>query len=420
MATIKAFRAIRPVKELAEKVAALPYDVMSREEAKKMIEGNEFSFLRVDRAEIELDDTIPFDNSLVYEKASENLKEFIRKGILVQDPKEYLYLYRLEFEGKSQAGLVACLSVDEYMEGIIKRHEHTRQDKEQDRTKHILKCNANTGPILMFYREQSEIQETIDEWMQNKAPLNNFVSEDGIAHRIWVIDNPDTIKRLAELYRGVKSLYIADGHHRCAAAAGACLEKRKNGYKGNEEFNFFLGVIFPHSQLRILDYNRVVSDLNDMTQEEFIKAIPSSNRGTGTVFEVCPVEQAKAYRPQQKHNMGMFTGNKWYRLKAIPGSWDSNDPVESLDVSILQKNLLEPVLGIKDLRTDERIEFVGGIRGLEELEKRVALGAAAAFSLYPTSIQELMEVADAGRVMPPKSTWFEPKLRSGLFIHDLG
>ena len=420
MATIKAFRAIRPVKELAEKVAALPYDVMSREEAKQMVEGNEFSFLRVDRAEIEMDDKVPFDNPLVYERASENLKRFIKKGILVQDPKEYLYVYQLESEGISQAGLVACLSVDEYMEGIIKKHEYTRQDKELDRTNHILKCNANTGSILMFYREQSEIQKTIDEWMENKTPLNDFVSEDGIIHRIWVIDNPDTIKRLSELYRGVNSLYIADGHHRCAAAAGACLERRKNGYKGNEEFNFFLGVIFPHSQLRILDYNRVVFDLNGMTREKFIKTISSPNGGTGTVFEVCTAEEGKAYRPQRKHNMGMYIGNQWYHLKAIPGSWDSNDPVESLDVSILQKNLLEPVLGIKDPRSDERIEFVGGVRGLEELEKRVALGAAVAFSLYPTSIEELMEVADAGRVMPPKSTWFEPKLRSGLFIHDLG
>ncbi len=424
MSTIKAFKAIRPVKDMAQRVAALPYDVMSRKEAERMVEGNSFSFLRIDRAEIEFDAAVSFDNPLVYEKASENLKKLMDKGILAQDPEEYLYIYRLDTKGHSQAGLVTCLSIDEYLQGVIKKHEHTRQDKELDRTNHILKCNANTGPILLFYKEQSEIQAIMDEWMQRKAPVYDFASGDGVVHRIWVIDSREIINKLVGMFGGVESLYIADGHHRCAAAARACLEKRKGGYRGDEEFNFFLGVVFPHTQLHILDYNRVVNDSNGLNEEAFIQKVSErfklSNREAGSVFEVSLAEETKACRPRQKHSMGMYIGNKWYCLEAVPGTWDPNDPIESLDVSILQKQLLEPVLGIKDPRKDKRIEFVGGIRGLGELEKRVAQGKAVAFSLYPTSIQELIDVADAGRVMPPKSTWFEPKLRSGLFIHDLG
>jgi uncharacterized protein (DUF1015 family) len=419
MATIKAFRAIRPAENMAAKIAALPYDVMSREEAAEMARGNKYSFLRVDRAEIEFENDVFFDSPLVYKKASENLKELIKSGALKKDPENYLYIYRLETEGHSQTGLVTCLTVDEYLEGVIKKHEHTRQDKELDRTSHILECNAHTGPILLFYREQRGIEVIIEEWMRLKPPVYDFVSEDAVAHRVWVIDSQEIIERLTCLFGGVNSLYIADGHHRCEAAARACLERRKDGYNGDEEFNFFLGVIFPHSQLRILDYNRVVANLNGLTEKEFISRISSSNSGTGPAFEVNPVEAGKACRPQQRHSFGMYIRDRWYRLDALPGTWDQKDPIKRLDVSILQSNLLEPVLGIKDPRTDERIEFVGGIRGLEELERKVAQGAAVAFSLYPTSIQELMDVADAGRVMPPKSTWFEPKLRSGLFVHDL-
>lgn len=418
MATIKAFKAIRPAENMAHRVAALPYDVMSREEAAEMARGNEYSFLRVDRAEIEFDETVSFDNPLVYRKASENLKGLIERGVLRKDSGDYLYIYKLEAEGHSQAGLVTCLPVDEYLEGVIKKHEHTRNDKELDRTKHILECSAHTGPIFLFYKEQREIEAVLEKWMQEKPPVYDFVSEDGVAHCVWVIDSRGTIERLIGLFGGVENLYIADGHHRCEAAARACLEKRKGGYRGDEEFNFFLGVIFPHTRLRILDYNRVVKDLNGLSKEEFIQRL-TSNTGTGSLFEVSPVEGAKAYRPQQRHSMGMYLDGRWYRLKAVPGTWNQRDPIERLDVSILQKNLLEPVLGIKDPRTDERIEFIGGIRGLGELERKVAEGAAVAFSLYPTSIDELMDVADAGRVMPPKSTWFEPKLRSGLFIHGL-
>ncbi len=419
MATIKAFRAIRPDKDLAHRIAALPYDVMTREEAVEMAEGNEYSFLRVDRAEIEFDRSVSFDDPKVYKKAAENLKRLRDNGSLKQDSVECLYIYRLAAGGHSQAGLVTCLSVDEYLEGKIKKHEYTRQDKELDRIRHILECNAHTGPILLFYRERQEIGAVMEAWMQSKPPVYDFVSADGVAHSVWVIDSRETIDRLMKLFKGIDSLYIADGHHRCEAAARVCLEKREGGYRGDEEFNFFLGVIFPHSRLQILDYNRVVKDLNGLSKEEFLQRI-SSGGGKGPAFEIKPVEGPKAYRPKQRHHMGMYLDGRWYELKAVLGTWNQSDPVECLDVSILQNNLLEPVLSIKDPRTDARIEFVGGIKGLGELERKVSRGAAVAFSLHPTSIQELMGVADAGRVMPPKSTWFEPKLRSGLFIHDLG
>ena len=307
MATIKAFRAIRPVKGMAHRVAALPYDVMSREEAAEMAGSNEYSFLRVDRAEIEFDRAVSFDSPQVYKKAAENLKRLMDAGVLKQDSEEYLYIYRLETEGHSQAGLVACLPVDEYMEGKIKKHEYTRQDKELDRAKHILECNAHTGPILLFYREQREIGAVVEAWMQSKPPVYGFVSEDGVAHSVWVIDSRQTMDRLTDLFKGIDSLYIADGHHRCAAAARACLERRKDGYDGEEGFNYFLGVIFPHSQLKILDYNRVIKDLNGLGEQEFIQRISSisSNRGTGSMFEISPVAGSKAYRPQQGHEMGM-------------------------------------------------------------------------------------------------------------------
>ncbi|HOO13014.1 MAG TPA: DUF1015 domain-containing protein, partial [Bacillota bacterium] len=264
MAAIKAFRAVRPDKDLAHRIAALPYDVMSREEAVEMTKGNEYSFLRVDRAEIEFDRAVSFDNPMVYKKAAENLKRFKGIGALKQDSEERLYIYRLEAGGHSQAGLVACLPVDEYLEGKIKKHEHTRQDKELDRTRHILECNAHTGPILLFYREKREIGAVVETWVQAKPPVYDFVSEDGVAHSVWVVDSRETMDRLMDLFKGIDSLYIADGHHRCEAAAKVCLEKRKGGYRGDEEFNFFLGVIFPHSQLQILDYNRVVKELNGM------------------------------------------------------------------------------------------------------------------------------------------------------------
>lgn len=419
MATIKPFKGIRPLKTMAHRVAALPYDVMSREEAVEMVRDNNFSFLRIDRPEIEFDRTISFDNPLVYKRAAENLKRLIGKGVLKQDSEEYLYIYQLETKYHSQAGLVTCLAVDEYLDGIIKKHEHTRQDKELDRTNHILECNAHTGPILLFYKEMKEIERIMEEWMRRKSPEYEFMSEDKVMHRVWVIDRQETIQGLINLFDNVDSLYIADGHHRCEAAARSCLEKRKNGYSKDEEFNFFLGVVFAHSRLRILDYNRVVRDLNGLDEQMFIRRLSAAEEGVGPRFTMKPVEGSKAYKPSRKHVIGMYLQGHWYRLEAKPGTWNQRDPVECLDVSILQNNLLEPVLGIKDPRTDNRIQFIGGIRGLGELEKRVAKGAKVAFSLYPTSIDELMAVADNGRVMPPKSTWFEPKLRSGLFIHAL-
>lgn len=419
MTTIKPFKAFRPKADLAHRIAALPYDVMSREEAAEMAHGNEYSFLRIDRPEIELDSSTGFDDPSVYKRAAENLEKLIREGALKQDPREYFYVYQLNTKKYSQKGLVTCLSVDEYLRGSIKKHEHTRKDKELDRTNHILECNAHTGPIFLFYKEQIEISDIIENWTRTKQPVYDFTSEDDITHSVWVIDDRQVIEDLIKLFKGIKNLYIADGHHRCAAASRVCMEKRQGGYKGHEEFNFFLGIVFPHSQLRILDYNRVVRDLNGLSEEKFLKKLSDTSVGMGPLFEINPVQCEKAYRPQRRHYMGMYLGDKWYSLRAVLGTWNQRDPVECLDVSILQNNLLGPILGIKDPRTDTRIEFVGGIRGLKELERKVARGAAVAFSLYPTSIQQLMDVADAGKVMPPKSTWFEPKLRSGLFIHSL-
>jgi uncharacterized protein (DUF1015 family) len=413
MAAIKPFRGIRPVKELAERVAALPYDVMSREEAEKMVEGNEFSFLRVDRAEVELPKSIPFDHPRVYERAAQNLKDLINRGVLVKDDRDLLYLYQLETGDICQTGLVACLSIDDYLNGTIKKHEHTREDKEQDRINHVLSCNAHTGPILLFSRYDDSIREITEIWIQNNDPLYGFTADDGIIHRVWMIDDDNVIGNIVRLFAGVDKLYIADGHHRCAAAVKAGLLKRSGGFCGDEEFNYFLGVIFPHNQLRILDYNRIVKDLNGFTEEEFLSRV-------GKNFLINPWEGGTPYKPDRVHCFGMFLKDRWFKLEAIAGSWDDNDPVKRLDVNILQQNLLQPVLGIKNPRNDKRIEFVGGIRGLEELEKRVREeGNGVAFSLYPTSIEELMAVADMGQVMPPKSTWFEPKLRSGLFIHDI-
>ncbi len=419
MTTIKPFKAFRPTEDTAHRVAALPYDVMSRGEAAKMIQGNELSFLRVDRPEAELDSSFSFNSPLAYKRAAENLKGLVAKGALKQDFEENLYVYRLETKECSQTGLVACLSVDEYLEGSIKKHEHTRQDKELDRVNHILECNAQTGPIFLFYREQRKIQRVIEDWIGAKQPVYSFRTEDDITHSVWVIDDREIIKELTGLFKGVDNLYIADGHHRCAAAAKVCLKKREGGFRGHEEFNFFLGVIFPHNQLNILDYNRVIQDLNGLSEEAFLKKLSDTSVGAGPLFEISPVAYNKAYRPQRRHYMGMYLRGRWHQLRAILGTWNQRDPVECLDVSILQNNLLNPVLGIKDPRTDERLEFVGGIRGLKELERKVDQGAVVAFSLYPTSIQQLMSVADADRVMPPKSTWFEPKLRSGLFVHSL-
>lgn len=414
MAILRPFKAIRPRKDLVSKVAELPYDVMNRQEAKKMAEGNPISFLHVDRAEIDLDDNMnPYDCK-VYEKARENLYYMIKRNVFVKDEKKYLYIYRLIMNGRAQTGIVGCTAIDDYLNDVIKKHEFTRKEKEQDRINHIDFCDSNTGPIFLTYKYNEKVGEIVDTWTK-KAPTYDFTAKDGVEHIVWLIDNEETIKTLTNLFANIDKLYIADGHHRAASAVKVGLKRRSQNtnYDGSEEFNFFLSVIFPDKDLKILDYNRIVKDLNGLNKDEYLNKIADK-------FEVNEYKGEGQYKPQCKHTYGMYLDGKWYELKAKDGSYDSNDVVKRLDVSILQNNLLTPVLGIGDPRTDERIDFVGGIRGLKELEERVDRNEGKlAFSMYPPDMQDLMNIADAGEVMPPKSTWFEPKLRSGIFVHEL-
>lgn len=413
MAIVRPFKALRPIDTLAEKVAALPYDVMNSDEAREMVEGNPYSFLHVDKAEIDLDRDIDLYDKKVYEKARENLQRMISEGILVKDMKDSMYIYRQIMNGRSQTGIVGCTSIDDYMNDIIKKHEHTRTDKEQDRINHVDYCDANTGPIFLTYKNRKEINEIVAEWTEKK-PIYDFVSKDGISHIVWIVDDEITINRISSLFKEVEYLYIADGHHRAASAVkvGKMRREANPNYNGDEEFNFFLSVIFPDKDLYIMDYNRVVKDLNGLSTDEYMLKVSEK-------FNVSTYEGEGQYKPSGKHTYGMYIEGKWYKLTAKEGTYDPNDPVDRLDVSILQNNLLKPILGIQDPRTDKRIDFVGGIRGLKELERRVEGGMRVAFSMFSTTIDDLMSIADAGKVMPPKSTWFEPKLRSGLFIHEL-
>ena len=411
MAVIRKFKAIRPTSEMAEAVAALPYDVVNSEEAREMTKDKPYSFLHVDKAEIDLPVGTDIYSPQVYAKAKENLDKLVSDGILVQDNKPMLYVYELTMDGRSQTGLVACTSIDEYLNGIIKKHELTREDKEQDRIRHVDICNANTGPIFLAYRTVDEISAIIENVKKN-APVYDFTAEDGIKHRAWVIDNDETANKLIELFKAVPNLYIADGHHRNASAAKVGLKRRAEhpDYTGDEEFNYYLAVIFPSDQLKIMDYNRVVKDLNGMTSEEFMNKLAEK-------FDIHEADGRA--KPEKQYDFGMYLDKKWYMLTAKE-NLRVNDAVAGLDVSILQDNVLIPVLGIGDIRTDKRIDFVGGIRGLGELERRVDSGEMkVAFAMYPTSIDQLMTIADENKIMPPKSTWFEPKLRSGLFIHSL-
>lgn len=413
MAIVKPFRALRPVGNLAAKVAALPYDVMNTEEAREMVQDNPYSFLHVDKAEIDLDPSINIYDKKVYEKARENLYGMVENGVLTREDRPYLYVYRQIMNGRAQTGIVACTSIDDYTNNVIKKHEHTRADKEQDRINHVDYCDANTGPIFLTYRHRDEINKIVDKYTE-KESVYNFVEDDGVGHVVWIIDDIDDILTLAMLFSEVNSLYIADGHHRAASAVrvGKMRREAKPDYTGEEEFNYFLSVIFPDKDLQIMDYNRVVKDLNGLSTEEYMLRVSDS-------FEISLYEGEGPYKPDHKHTYGMYLEGKWYRLAAKEGTYNPNDPVGRLDVSILQDNLLGPVLGIEDPRTSNRIDFVGGIRGLKELEKRVKKDMKVAFSMYPTTIADLMAISDAGEVMPPKSTWFEPKLRSGLFIHEL-
>ncbi|MCR4926277.1 MAG: DUF1015 family protein [Clostridiales bacterium] len=415
MAIFKPFNAIRPAdNEKAEKVAALPYDVMNSQEAKEMVKGNPFSFLHIDKAEIDLPDGTDLYSKEVYLKARENLDKLISDGICKQDNKKCFYIYEQIMDGNSQTGIVGCASIDDYINNIIKKHEFTRADKEQDRINHVDYCNANTGPIFLTYRSNNNINTIIDNEKKSNAPVYDFVSEQGVKQKIWVIDNSEVIEKLSSLFNGIDNLYIADGHHRCASAVKVGIKRREENpsYNGAEEFNFFFAVAFPENELKIMDYNRVVKDLNSLSNEEFFSKISEK-------FECVESTSAEPYKPQEKHTFGMYLDGKWYKLTAKADSFDNTDPVARLDVSILQNNLLEPVLNIGDPRTDKRIDFIGGIRGLKELEKRVNEGMKVAFSMYPTTTSDLMDIADADKIMPPKSTWFEPKLLSGLFIHRL-
>ena len=417
MATIRPFKGRRPVTDLASKIAALPYDVMNSEEAREMVIGNPHSFLHVDRAEIDLDPSIDVHDQKVYEKAKENLDKMISGGEYTQDEQPCLYIYRQVMNGRSQTGIVFCASIDDYMNNIIKKHEFTRADKEQDRINHVDYCDANTGPIFLTYKEEQIASEIIEAWIENESkrkPIYNFVAEDGIQHIVWVIDNDIIINELTDLFKEVDYLYIADGHHRSASAVKVGLKRRAENpdYTGEEEFNYFLAVAFPDNDLMVMDYNRVVKDLNGMTKEEFLNKLDEK-------FIVTKSENNAPVKPSKKHTFGMDIENEWYILEAKSGTFDENDPIEQLDVAILQNNVLTPILRIEDVRTSDRIDFIGGIRGIKELEKRVNSDMKIAFSMYPTEVHDIMDVADIGEVMPPKSTWFEPKLRSGLFIHKL-
>lgn len=412
MADIRPFQAYRPKEGLEDKIAALPYDVYNRQEATEEVKKQPLSFLGIDRAETGFSEDVDTYADCVYERASRLLWDRIEKGDWVKEASSCYYLYELVMDGRSQTGIVACSSIDDYCNGIIKKHENTRADKEVDRIRHVDTCDAQTGPIFLAYRDEKELQEIRENWKKEHAPVYDFTSEDGITHRVWVIDNGDVNEKIQKCFEAIPGVYIADGHHRCASAAKVGLKRREEAgsYDGTEEFNYFLSVLFPDSELMIMDYNRVVKDLNGHTKEEFIEKIKED-------FEV--KEMGKdAVRPAAKGQFGMYLEGQWYCLKAKE-KIQSQDPVEGLDVSVLQNNLLAPLLGITDPKTDKRIDFVGGIRGLKELERRAESDMYIAFSMYPTSIGELFAVADAGMLMPPKSTWFEPKLRSGLFIHAL-
>ncbi len=411
MADIRPFQAYRPAAGLESEIAALPYDVYNREEAAAEVKKHPGSFLAIDRAETQFAPEVDTYADCVYEKAHDLLWQWIREGRFVREDKPCYYIYEQIMEGRSQKGIVACASIDDYQNQVIKKHENTRADKEQDRIRHVDVCEAQTGPIFLAYRSQAPLRQVIDRVTAGEA-LYDFTAPDGITHRVWVVWEEEQMGIIRDTFAGMEQIYIADGHHRCASAVKVGLRRRENNsaHTGEEEYNFFLSVLFSAEELKILDYNRVVKDLNGYEKDAFLEKI-------GEKFSVeCLGESS--YRPRKKYEYGMYLEGEWYRLTAHEDI-RSKDAVEGLDVSILQDHLLAPVLGIGDPKTDRRIDFVGGIRGLEELERRVRTDMQVAFALYPTSIYELFDVADAGRLMPPKSTWFEPKLRSGLFIHTL-
>lgn len=414
MAKITPFKGLRPQKKLASQVATLPYDVVSVAEA-RAYRKQPYHFYHVTRSEIDLPESVDVHSVQVYEKAKENLDQLLYDKVLFQDKEPCYYIYELVMNGRSQTGLICGSSIDDYNKGIIKKHEFTRPEKELDRINHIKTTRAQTGIVFLAYRDQEDVQRIIGEWKQSHEPAYDFTAEDGIRHTLWVVDDYARVASITHLFaQEVPATYIADGHHRAASAAKVCQEMHDNGMSitGDESFNYFITCIFPESQLQIMDYNRVVKDLKGMSPAQFIEALKQD-------FDVTPIGATAPYKPQQLHEFGLYVDNNWYKLVAKEGSY-TTDPIGILDVSILQNNVLSKLLGINDPRTDKRVDFVGGIRGLEELEKRVNSGEmAAAFSCYPVTIQQLFDIADSGNVMPPKSTWFEPKLRDGLVVYTI-
>lgn len=408
MAVIRPFECVRPEKSIAGRVAALPYDVYDSKEAREVVAKEPLSFLKIDRAETQFDEQVDMYSQEVYQKAHDMLMEAIADGTFITDSDRAYYVYELTMDGRTQTGIAACASIDDYLNNVIKKHENTRADKEQDRINHVDACSAQTGPIFLAYRANAVINAEVAK-AKEETPLYSFTSDDGIRHQVWKISDETSVGNIEDAFAGISQIYIADGHHRAASAVKVGLKRRESnpGYTGDEEFNYFLSVLFPDEELMIMPYNRVLKDLNGMSEEEFIARIKEK-------FIVD--ESSTQVAPAKKGEFGMYLGRKWYILTAREEIL-SNDPVDSLDVAVLQNNVLEPLLGIHDPKTDKRIDFVGGIRGLGELERRCDEDCVLAFSMYATSISELFAVADAGLLMPPKSTWFEPKLRSGLFIH---
>ncbi len=414
MAKVKPFKGLRPPKQLIEVVASRPYDVLSSEEARREAEGNEKSLYHIIKPEIDFAPGTDEHAPEVYEKAVENFHTFQEKGWLVQDEKENYYVYAQTMNGRTQYGLVVAANVEDYLSGVIKKHELTRRDKEEDRMKHVRNSNANIEPVFFSYPDNEELDGIVARVAREKAPEYDFVAPDGFGHHFWVIDNEADIKRITELFAAIPYLYIADGHHRTAAAALVGAEKAKNNpnHRGDEEYNYFLAVCFPASHLKIIDYNRVVKDLNGLSSEEFLVKVAE--------HFVVEKKGAEIYTPAALHNFALYLDGTWYSLTAREGTYDDNDPIGVLDVTISSNYILRDILGIHDLRSDKRIDFVGGIRGLGELSDRVDSGEMrVALALYPVSMQQLIDIADTGNIMPPKTTWFEPKLRSGLVIHKL-
>lgn len=414
MTNLRPFKGYRPPKELAKKIASRPYDVLNSFEANIEAANNEYSLLHIIKPEIDLPSSTYHYDQIVYDKAKENFDLFIKKGYLIKDEKPHLYIYAQTMNEKTQYGIVGCTSIDDYMNGVIKKHELTRKDKEEDRMNHVRITNANMEPVFFTYPANEEIDNIVQDIITSYKPIYDFTANDGFGHHFWVIEDENIINKIIELFKNIPHLYVADGHHRTAAAALVGNEKKNNNpnHNGEEEYNFFMSVIFPENQLTVLDYNRLVKDLNGLNIYDFIEKLKR--------YFTIEKKGSNIYKPNSLHNFSMYIGTKWYSLNALPHTYDDNDPLKTLDVNVLSEYVFDRILDIKDLRTSKRIDFVGGIRGLAELSRRVDNGEMiAAFALYPVTMMQIINIADTGNIMPPKTTWFEPKLRSGLIVHTL-